>query len=696
MSSPLDENLLITSRVLRIWLPEIPERPLLDTYRLIGVTLGSGGFGTVEVGCKKHLEQKVAIKRIHADRQFSESDQRRFVREVRLLAPLQAPNIVRIEDWGRDEQGLYIVMELIDGPNLNDLVRQNGLLPADQILNFARQICQALLCAHKQGIVHRDLKPANLLLDPYGIIKLADFGLAREAAEDREKLTSSAGVGLYTFAYASPEQLRGDQTLDGRSDLFSLGATLYHLAMGRADTSRVFDPDELPESCSILQPLLSALLRPNRDKRPADVQAVLSILDQLQQGSRQVAGRPATPPESGSDPQPPMPPEPPGTGKGWGPIIEVLQRKVAEQHAKARQLLQQQRYAEAAAALDEIPQDHRHLVDQQLYQQCVSQRDQVQTLEREIDAAVKSLRFEGLREKVEQLQRLQPWRQDVAEVLKSLPKTPPAPPAPAKPRLLVAPFDLAAAKAAQAALAKQLQQPEEWTNTIGMKFRLIPAGTFLMGSPEGKGRDNERPQHKVTITRAFRLAIHTVTQSQWQQVMGTTPWKGQGWVKEGSDIAATYVSWDDAVAFCKRLSEREGRRYRLPTEAEWEWCCRAGTTTEYSFGDDESSLSEYAWFDGNAYYKDQTYAHAVRQKKPNPFGLYDMHGNVWEWCEDWFDDEYYSSSPGIDPTGPSSGSSRVSRGGSWIDEPDAVRCAKRVLSTPVRRGYDNGFRILLE
>lgn len=284
MSSTQDKNLLETARDVRIWLPEIPERPLLDTYRLVGVTLGSGGFGTVEVGCKKHLNQKVAIKRIHPQSQFSETDQRRFVREVRLLAPLQAPNIIRVDDWGRDEHGLYIVMELVEGPNLFDLVRQKGRLSAEQVLNIARQICQALQFAHQQGIVHRDLKPANLLLDPHGIVKLADFGLAREASEDRERLTSSRGAGLYTFAYASPEQLRGDQTLDGRSDLFSLGATLYHLAMGHADTSRVFDLDELPESCGILQPLLSALLRPNRDKRPADVAAVLSIVEQAESG----------------------------------------------------------------------------------------------------------------------------------------------------------------------------------------------------------------------------------------------------------------------------------------------------------------------------------------------------------------------------------------------------------------------------
>ncbi len=170
-----------------------------------------------------------------------------------------------------------------------------------------------------------------------------------------------------------------------------------------------------------------------------------------------------------------------------------------------------------------------------------------------------------------------------------------------------------------------------------MEFKLIPAGTFLMGSPDSEeGRDDDERQHEVTITRDFYMGVTEVTQSQWQQVMGTTPWKGQENVIEGDDVAASYISWNDAVEFCQRLSQQEGRTYRLPTEAEWEYACRAGSTTAYSFGDDASQLEQYAW------YFDSEPAHPspVKQKSPNGFGLYDMHGNVWEHCQDWYSSSY--------------------------------------------------------
>ena len=264
------------------WLSEIPVRSLLASYEVSTQELGRGGFGTVVVGRKRHLPQAVAIKRIHADLKFSASDQRRFVREVQLLAPLQHPNIVRVEDWGRDDAGLYLVMELIDGPNLATLVNQcGGPLSLAQLLDFTAQICRALQWAHQHGIVHRDLKPANLLLDRFGVIKLGDFGLARVDPNVREGLTSSGAVQAFTYAYASPEQLRGDSVVDGRSDLFSLGATLFHLATGRADTSRTFDLDALPASLAPLQPLLSGLLRPNLARRLPDVAAVLQVLDEV-------------------------------------------------------------------------------------------------------------------------------------------------------------------------------------------------------------------------------------------------------------------------------------------------------------------------------------------------------------------------------------------------------------------------------
>ena len=151
------------------------------------------------------------------------------------------------------------------------------------------------------------------------------------------------------------------------------------------------------------------------------------------------------------------------------------------------------------------------------------------------------------------------------------------------------------------------------------------------------------------------------------------------------------VSWDDAVEFCRKLSGKEGEKYGLPTEAQWEYACRAGSKTRFSFGDSDSSLGDSAWYSDNS----NRTTHPVSQKKVNSFGLYDMHGNVWEWCSDWYGGEYYSSSPGVDPQGPSSGTYRVVRGGSWYYDPRYCRSASRFRVSPVDRSFNLGFRIVL-
>jgi formylglycine-generating enzyme required for sulfatase activity len=242
------------------------------------------------------------------------------------------------------------------------------------------------------------------------------------------------------------------------------------------------------------------------------------------------------------------------------------------------------------------------------------------------------------------------------------------------------------------------EQPvESITKPLDRKFNKIPAGTFLMGSPETEeGRRDIETQHKVTITKAFYMQTTEFTQSQWKEVMGTETWKGKSYVKEGPNYAATYISWDDAVAYCKKLSEKESVTSRLPTEAEWEYACRAGTQTTWSFGDDEASLGDYAWHDKNAYDIDEKYAHEVGRKKPNAFGLYDMHGNVFEWCHDYRGDDYYKQSPAKDPTGPASGSSRVLRGGSWDFISRYARSAVRGWRDADLRRYDDGFRLVRE
>ena len=258
-------------------------------------------------------------------------------------------------------------------------------------------------------------------------------------------------------------------------------------------------------------------------------------------------------------------------------------------------------------------------------------------------------------------------------------------------------------------VAKPVGDPIE--NSIAMLLMPIPEGEFMTGSRVSAAElakrfevpaelttilNDEHPRHRVTLTKPFYLGRTEVTQGQWKAVMGTTPWKGKEFVnefvKEGDNYAATYVDWNDAVEFCRKLSEKEGVEYRLPTEAEWEYACRAGTTTMYSFGDDDSQLGDYAWSDKNAGQVGEKYAHIVGQKKPNPWGLYDMHGNVWEWCQDWIGE--YPAGDVTDPVGPDSDSYRGFRGGSWGVSAWYCRSADRFKDSPSFRHYSLGFRVL--
>jgi formylglycine-generating enzyme required for sulfatase activity len=228
----------------------------------------------------------------------------------------------------------------------------------------------------------------------------------------------------------------------------------------------------------------------------------------------------------------------------------------------------------------------------------------------------------------------------------------------------------------------------------------LPGGQFLMGSPDTDelAGNNEKPQHMVTVS-GFRMAVIPVTVGLYNEVM-----QREAVPQAQERLPAVDVSWEDAIAFCNQLSVRERYRpcyrrrfrrwvcdwradgYRLPTEAEWEYACRAGTVTRYAFGDDPERLGNYAWYVENAARQVQE----VGQKRPNSWGLYDMHGNVWEWCWDWYGQ--YPSGEVVDPKGPSAGSYRVVRGGSFYDSPAVLRSARRGHALPVVSFEFLGFR----
>ena len=242
------------------------------------------------------------------------------------------------------------------------------------------------------------------------------------------------------------------------------------------------------------------------------------------------------------------------------------------------------------------------------------------------------------------------------------------------------------------------EKPRKLKNSIGMEFASIPAGKFLMGSPATeKERSQDETQHEVTLTQGFRMGVHEVTQAQYGQVMGKNP----SYFK-GATLPVETVSYDEALAFCKKLSDlpaekAAGRKYRLPTEAEWEYCCRAGTSTPFHFGNELNGTQ--ANCDGTFPYGTTKQGPYLKKTSPvgsypaNAWGLHDMHGNVYEWCQDWYGD--YPKDSIKDPQGSSSGELRVLRGGSWDDVARSCRAGRRNRNSPGTHDINCGFRLLL-
>lgn len=272
----------------------------------------------------------------------------------------------------------------------------------------------------------------------------------------------------------------------------------------------------------------------------------------------------------------------------------------------------------------------------------------------------------------------------------------------------------------------------DYTNSIGMEFKSISSGIFYMGScqlsetnkeanrkrklmglaakgafclsgsnGDDESNDDETPEHQVQITQGFQMGTYEVTLGQFKKFVssaGRDDLLTNDFIEynsHGDSAAVTFVSWNDAQAFIHWLNEKEGTAaYRLPTEAEWEYAARAGTNTIYSWGDSKELAASYAWYDKNAYDLGQQYAHTVGDKAANPWGLYDMHGNVWEWVQDLYDENYYSESEVSDPQGPSAGRDRVSRGGGWIYHEGYLRAAVRYYDWPGYRSLNLGLRLV--
>jgi formylglycine-generating enzyme required for sulfatase activity len=311
------------------------------------------------------------------------------------------------------------------------------------------------------------------------------------------------------------------------------------------------------------------------------------------------------------------------------------------------------------------------------------------------------------------------------------------------------PFSAPEAHRRQRETAVAIGQPVEVTNSIGVRLRLVPAGEFMMGSPiDEPGRaGDEGPPHRVRITKPFYIGANELTVAQFRAFVEATghktdaekdskggwgytaddrrpflrdprfTWRSTGF-EQTDDHPAVNVSWNDAAAFARWLSQKESKTYRLPTEAEWEYACRAGTNTRFYHGDDDAGLAGVgnisdqsatrkfaAWlkadevdrekFGQPTHADDHIFTAPVGRYLPNAFGLYDMHGNVWEWCSDWDQKDYYRESPLDDPPGPAGGKARIRGGGSWLHSADFARSARRRRYAPEARNSPIGFRIAM-
>jgi len=265
------------------------------------------------------------------------------------------------------------------------------------------------------------------------------------------------------------------------------------------------------------------------------------------------------------------------------------------------------------------------------------------------------------------------------------------------------------------ARAEESKLPKTMTLDLGddvkMELVLIPAGDFMMGSKLSPaeaakafgGREanyaNEHPRRKVTISKPFYMGIHEVTQAQWETLMDNKPYLDKMVTKVGPQYAVGWVHSNEAIEYCEKLSKKLGKSVKLPTEAQWEYACRAGSDAEFCYGDDPEKVGEYGWYGKNMVdnQKAKTYAREGGLLKPNAWGLYDMHGNVWEWCRDWHSNDFYGSGNDVDPECTEETKHRTARGGSWYNGAVNLRSAARNSWTgPNYRHYNYGFRVIVE
>ncbi len=605
----------------------------IGPYRILDL-VGEGGMGRVFRALHTRLGREVALKVIRREKLANPLTVRRFRQEIQAVAHMSHPNVVLAFDADEAGGDHYLAMEFVDGIDLTKLVRERGPMAIPVACDYVRQAALGLHHAYERGLVHRDVKPSNIMVSKTGQVKVLDLGLAmlNEAPRGEEATrVTQEGFVIGTPDFLAPEQAQNPLNVDTRADVYALGATLFYLLTGKVPYEGSNPTEKLMKHVSDPPPKLLKYL-------------------------------PTAPPQ-----------------------LEQLIEWMMAKDPKARPQTPRQA-ADALAAFctppaggaPAMPMPGQYVMPTFSFDPSASSQ---------IFRLPQSEAPARVRERIRSGHSRTGWFVGIIAIVT---------------------LGVLAYSIYRYTLMPDPPPEKEYTNSIGMKMVLIPAGTFTMGSPESEmgHSPEESPTNEVTLDQPYYMSTTEITSGQYQLLMGKSPAWTAGRVRGGTEWPVESVTWQEAQEFCKRLNERDRTRqrgwsYRLPTEAEWEYACRAGTTTAFSFGEQlrpehgETTLPEPSEIpEEENKVRLPTMPSKVGLSQPNGFGLFDMHGNVAEWCQDYYV-RSYPEGQRQNPSGPTSGDIRSVRGGSFDQLPLQCRSAVRKGMQPEVRDRTVGFRVVL-
>ena len=545
---------------------------------------------------------------------------------------------------------------------LKDLGGSGGFgIPGEKLLDYMEQVAQGIDFLNLQcGIIHRDIKPHNMLLVG-DVAQVCDFGLAKRSDDIYNTVAN-----MLTAAYCAPEAFDTESQPTPAMDQYALAVSYYELRTGK-----------LPFASTTLTGVMKIKLTGKLlfDSVPPEEAGILARATAIDPQQRFASCREFIRALREQHSAAILPPPPPPPRSSVPPVraAELPEQQTSQKTAHAPQMV-------STSSLPPISRGHLLWLAGAA---TLGLAALFALLQGGLFSATPKQGTTGLRPGIET-----PPTPEEAKVL-------PEPGTPETTTKEVPKEDIPAAK----------PLPES-VNSLGMKFLACPPGTFLMGSPEADidASNNEKPPISIVIAKEFQLGKYEVTQAEWKRVMATEPWQGKEFVQTGDALAASYISWNDAIAFCKKLTDLERtsgalktpEQYRLPSEAEWEYACRASSKTRFSFGDEARELKTFGWFGGTnrggEVFKEQ-YPHAVGKKRENLWGFADMHGNVREWCEDVYQNKLSAKR---EPSAAANSALRVLRGGGWSDDALLCRSASRDWSSQASPAKSSGFRVVRE